>query len=99
MSDRNRMYMMKVIGADCSDNDMWTMAIREGAEALVDIPRICLYGTEDGVFPMASCQEAAQILGVEQGCCHPIEGVGHLCMLEAHDQVSDICQKFISKLV
>ena len=88
----------QVIGADCSDNEMWTAAICEGAEALGDIPRICLYGTEDGVFPEPTCQEAAKTLGVAEGRCHPLEGAGHLCMLEAHKQVSDICQRFIAEL-
>ena len=87
-----------MIGADCSDNEMWTTAIREGADALGDIPRISLYGTEDGVFTEAACREAAQALGVGEGAWHPLQGTGHLCMLEAHKQVSDICQKFITSL-
>lgn len=89
--------LVQVIGADCSDNEMWVTAIREGADALGDIPRISVFGTEDGVFPVDTCQEAARLLGVGQEACHPVEGVGHLCMLEAHDHVSDICQEFIAK--
>ena len=89
---------VQVIGADCSDNEMWTATITEGARALGDTPHMCLFGTEDGVFPVATCQEAAGILGVEQGACHPLEGAGHLCMLEAHEKVSEILQQFISQI-
>ena len=88
---------VQVIGADCSDNEMWTATITEGARALGDTPHMCLFGTEDGVFPVATCQEAARILGAEQGACHPLEGAGHLCMLEAHEKVSEILQQFISQ--
>ena len=87
-----------MIGADCSDNEMWTQALREGAEALGDIPRICIYGEEDGVFPPVPCQEAARVLGVGEESCYPLPGVGHLCMLEGHAKVVRICQNFIAKL-
>ena len=91
-------HFLQVIGADCSDNEMWTRALREGAEALGDIPRISIYGEEDGVFPVATCQEAARVLGVGEEGCYPLPGVGHLCMLEGHEEVSRICQNFIEKL-
>ena len=90
--------LLQVIGADCGDNEMWTAAIREGAKALGDIPRIALFGTEDGMFSVDSCQEAARLLGIGHDGCYPLEGVGHLCMLEAHERVSDICMNFIAKL-
>ena len=77
---------------------MWTQALREGAEALVDIPRICIYGEEDGVFPVATCREAARVLGVEEEGCYPLPRVGHLCMLEGHGEILQICQNFIAKL-
>lgn len=88
-----------MIGADCSDNQMWTRALHEGAVALGDIPRISVFGEEDGVFPVAACQEAARVLGVGEERCHPLPGVGHLCMLEGHEKVSQICRNFISELV
>lgn len=72
-------------------------AIQDGTVAMGDIPRICMYGEEDGVFPMATCQEAAKMLGVGKEACHLIKGVGHLCMLEGHEKVTEICQKFISE--
>lgn len=88
-----------MLGRDCSDNTMWTAALREGAEAVGDIPRISVYGEEDGVFPVASCQEAAQVLGISEEGCYPLPGVGHLCMLEGHEAVLKICQDFITKLL
>lgn len=90
--------LLQVLGADCSDNTMWTTALQDGAEALGDIPRISVYGEEDGVFSVSSCQEAAEVLGIEEEKRYPLPGVGHLCMLEGHEAVTRICQDFITKL-
>lgn len=90
--------LLQVLGADCSNNTMWTTALQEGAEALGDIPRISVYGEEDGVFSVASCQEAAGVLGIGEDRRYPLPGVGHLCMLEGHEAVTHICQDFITKL-
>lgn len=78
---------------------MWTSVLHEGAEALGDIPRISVYGEEDGVFTVTSCQEAARVLGIDEEGCYPLPGVGHLCMLEGHEPVSKICQDFITKIL
>lgn len=90
--------MLQVLGADCSDNAMWTTALQEGPKALGDIPCISVYGEEDGVFSVASCQEAAGVLEIGEEGRHPLPGVGHLCMLEGHEAVTRICQDFITKL-
>ena len=87
-----------MVGTDCSDTVMWMSALNDGQKALADIPCISLYGEEDGVFPVPTCQEAAQVLGIGEERQYPLKGVGHLCMLEAHEQVTQICQNFISKL-
>ena len=88
-----------MIGADCSNNEMWTKALRDGKEALDGVSCISMYGEGDGVFPVASCLEAAKVLGVAEERCHLLEGVGHLGMLEAHEQVAQILQNFISELL
>ena len=87
-----------MLGSDCSNHQMWTRTLEEGREALGDIPRISIYGEEDGLFPVATCQEADRVLGVGEGGSHPLPGMGHLCMLEGHVEVLRICREFISGL-
>lgn len=100
ISDNNRMYVMKVIGADCADSAHWE-TWRQQAQHVIKsekVPVMVIAGEEDGVFPPDTCREFAEFLELPDECFHIVTGVGHLIMLEKPDEVNSMIKEFITKL-
>ena len=88
--------MMRVIGADCANQENWTAWIQNGKEGFgddVNVTIIC--GREDGLFAVDSCRQVAEILGVPEDKFYVIEDAAHLSMLEQPETVTKIISEFI----
>ena len=96
ISNNNRMYMMKVIGADCSNTESWTRWLQEGKEGIGDDIKVdFIIGESDGFFPVSSTQELCVQYGVSEEGLHVISDAAHLPMLEKPDIVCSIIKKCI----
>ena len=96
LTDNNRMYMMRVIGADCANQENWTAWIQDGKEGIADdinITIIC--GREDGIFAVDNCRQVAEIFGVSEEKFHVIENAAHVSMLEQPETVTKIISELI----
>ena len=93
------MYMMKVVGQDCSDQDRWTGWLEEGRKALVDLPTMLLVGDSDGLFTVETSREALQFLGKADKQFYVIQQSGHLSMLDQHEEVSRLMKEFVKQLM
>ena len=93
------MYVMKVVGLDCSDSARWETWLQEGKEVVVreKIPVVIIAGEGDGVFPPDTCQSLSQFFELPDSSFHVIPGVGHLAMLEKPDAVTSILREFITQ--
>lgn len=100
ISDNNRMYVMKVVGADCADSARWE-SWRQEAKGVIKsekVPVLLIAGEEDGVFPPDTCREFAEFIEVPHEYFHVVQGVGHLIMLEKPDEVNSMIKEFMTKL-
>ena len=97
ISDNNRMYVMKVVGRDCSDQDRWTGWLEDGRKALVGLPAILLVGDSDGLFTVESSREALQFLGIADHQFFVIKQSGHLSMLDQHEEVTRLMREFLKQ--
>lgn len=96
IADNNKMYMMRVIGADCANIGKWNGWLQEGKEGIgEDINVAFIIGEQDGFFPVESIQELRLQLGVSEEQLHVISDAAHLPMLEKPDIVCGIIEKFI----
>ncbi len=97
ISDENRMYMMKTIGLDCSNQATWNHWLEDGKQVLVghSIPRALISGDEDGVFPAQSAQTLKRRFEIPDAEFHMLEGVGHIPMLERGEEVAQIIMDFL----
>ena len=98
ISSNNRMFMMKVIAQDVSNQALWDQWLTGGKEAMKEVPVTFLCGEEDGVFSVQSCREAALYLGVTSERFHVVKGAGHLPMVDHPSEVISIVTEFLSSL-
>ena len=92
------MYVMKVLGADCSNQAVWDRWLAEGKDALSSggIPRAIICGDGDGVFSVSSCQNVKSLLDVPEEDFHIVKDAGHLAMLEKPVEVNRIVKEFLA---
>ncbi len=97
ISDTNRMYAMKTIGIDCSDQPKWTRWLEDGRQAVVGnkIPCALIVGEYDGIFSLESTERLKEMMEIPDKMYHVIKGVGHLPMLEKGEEVLAILQDFL----
>lgn len=106
ISDTNRMYTMRTIGRDCSDQDRWDGWLEEGRGALLTepepgaIPRVLIMGSEDGCFSRDSAEALKQLFRIPDERFHLVEGAGHIPMLEGGgEEVYRILKDFLSEII
>ena len=98
VSDHNRMYVMKVIGRDCSNQALWSSWIDEGKDAVGgEVPIGLMCGEGDGVFTVAQCQEASRYLNVPEDRFESVPNAGHLFMLEEPEKVTSFIKSFVEQ--
>lgn len=90
------MYMMKVIGEDCSNQQAWSEWLTQGKEALLsgNIPRSIVCGDGDGLFSVESCLQVKKLFEVPDDCFHVVKDAGHLAMLEKPSETNKIIKDF-----
>ena len=98
ISNNNRMYVMKVLAADSSNQAVWEHWLAEGKDALSSggIPRAIVCGDGDGVFLVSSCQNVKSLLDVPEEDFHVVKDTGHLAMLEKPVEVNSIVKEFLA---
>ena len=100
MSDNNRMYVMKVIGTDCSKQEVWEKWLEDARRVLSGsgIATTLICGDSDGVFSLENCEKLKSFLEIPEDCFHIIKDAGHLAMLEKPVEVNRIVLKFLADL-
>ena len=93
----NRMYMMKVILQDCSDQDLWDTWLSDASEILVsaNTPRVLICGDDDGIFPLERCNGVKRALQISDECFHVVREAGHLPMIEKPNEVLQILKDML----
>lgn len=91
------MYMMKVIGNDCSSQEMWAEWLEKGKQALraAKIPRMMITGDSDGTFSLDDVTQAKNLLEVPDECFYIVKEAGHLPMLEKPEEVAQTIRTFL----
>lgn len=97
ISNNNCMFMMKVIGQDCSDEARYNIWLEEGKEGLEGVPAMLLVGDDDGLFPVEDCREAVEFLGIPETQFHVVCNSGHLPMLDQPEEVSRHIKTFVQQ--
>ena len=94
------MYVMKVLGADCSDPAQWGAWLQEAKEVVVreKVPLAVVAGEGDGVFPPEVVRDLANFLELPEESFRVVSDVGHLVMLEKPDDFTGIIKDFMRKL-
>ena len=69
MSDGNRMYVMKVLGTDCSNQEVWDKWLEDARHVLSGSGTL-ICGDSDGVFPLENCDKLKSFLGIPEDCYH-----------------------------
>ena len=89
--------MMKVIGNDCSSQEMWAEWLEKGKQALraAKIPRMMISGDSDGTFSLDDVTQAKNLLEVPDECFHIVKEAGHLPMLEKPEEVAQTIRTFL----
>ena len=97
ITDLNRMYTMRTIGLDCSNQATWDHWLQDGRQVLVgsDVPRVLISGDQDGVFNLDSSKLLKEHFEIADEHYHVVEGVGHIPMLERGEEVSQIVVNFL----
>lgn len=96
VTDNNRMYMMRVIGTGCSNQDQWTQWLQHGKEGIAnEIPLMLIIGEEDGVFSTESSSQLVDFFGIDNKMFHVVSGASHLLMLEKPDVINEHITNFI----
>ena len=100
MSDNNQMYVMKVIGTDCSKQEVWEKWLEDARRVLSGsgIATTLICGDGDGVFSLENCEKLKSFLEIPEDCFHIIKDAGHLAMLEKPVEVNRIVLKFLADL-
>lgn len=96
-SNNNRMYVMKVVGNDCSSQEAWDEWLEKGKQALrvANIPRMMMCGEQDGTFSVSDVTKAKVLLEVSDECFHIVKDAGHLPMLEKPEEVVQVIRTFL----
>ena len=96
-SNNNRMYVMKVIGNDCSSQESWSEWLEKGKQALkaAKIPRMLISGDSDGIFSVESVTQVKDLFEVPDNSFHIVKEAGHLPMLEKPEEVVQVVRTFL----
>ena len=91
------MYTMKKVGKEVSSQTNWDRWLEEGAQVLTskNIPRLLISGNQDGVFSMQSAFVVKRRFEIAKDSHHVLDGVGHIPMLEAPEEVGRILVQFL----
>ena len=91
------MYVMKVVGNDCSSQESWSEWLEKGKQALkvAKIPRMLISGDCDGVFSVESVTKVKDLLEVPDDSFHIVKEAGHLPMLEKPEEVVQVIRTFL----
>ena len=102
ISDTNRMYAMRTIGKDCSNQERWDGWLEEARGALMeqDIPCVLIMGSEDSCFSQDAARALKQLFQIPDERFHLVEGAGHIPMLEGSGkEVYRILKDFLSDII
>ena len=99
-SNNNCMYVMKVLGSDCSSQDNWSEWLEKGKRALnaAKIPQMMISGDSDGTFSVEHVTKAKYLLEVPDECFLIVKDAGHLPMLEKPEEVAKAVKTFLTTL-
>jgi pimeloyl-ACP methyl ester carboxylesterase len=97
LSDNNRMYVMRVIGSDCSDIVRWSQWLDEGREGIGNdgIIFALIAGEDDGMFSVEDCRQLFNSISQNSNMFHVIKGTGHLSMMEKSESINAIIRDVI----
>ena len=97
-SNNNRMYVMKVVGNDCSSQESWSEWLEKGKQALkaAKIPRMLISGDSDGIFSIESVTQVKD-LEVPDNSFHIVKEAGHLPMLMSCEPTHGLCKALLMR--
>lgn len=97
ISDTNRMYAMRTIGINCSDQVAWDRWLEDGRQVVVanKVPRYLVAGEHDGVFDLTSSKKLKELFEIPDDCYYIVRDVGHIPMLEKAEEVGGLLQDFL----
>ena len=97
ISDGNKMYVMKVVFRDCTNQELWDSYLSAAAPVLIsrNIPRTLIRGEGDGLFPEDKVLGLKGMFEVSDDHYHVIKAAGHLPMLEKPAEVLDIVKNSV----
>ena len=100
ISNNNRMYVMKVLAADCSNQEIWDKWLADGRQSLSasSFATTLICGDSDGTFPLENCEKLRSLLDIPEDCFHIIKDAGHLAMIEKPVEVNKIVWKLLAEL-
>ena len=94
------MYVMKVLAADCSNQEIWDKWLEDARQTLSasSFTTTLICGDSDGTFPLKSCEKLRSLLDIPEDCFHIIKDAGHLAMIEKPVEVNQIVWKLLTEL-
>ena len=100
ISNNNRMYMMKVLASDCSNQEVWDKWLEDARQGLSasSFTTTLICGDSDGTFSLENCEKLKSLLDIPEDCFHIIKDAGHLAMLEKPVEVNKIVWKLLAEL-
>ena len=100
ISNNNRMYVMKVLAADCSNQEIWGKWLEDARQSLSasGFTTTLICGDSDGTFPLKNCEKLRSLLDIPEDCFHIIKDAGHLAMIEKPVEVNQIIWKLLAEL-
>lgn len=98
ISNGNRMYVMKVLGADCASQERWDGWLEGGREAIAagGLATALVCGEWDGVFSVESSHRVKEMFSVGDDAFHVVKEAGHLFMLEKPSALNEIIKTFLT---